>query len=61
MENDLLAINEKFDTKIKDLEERLSVLRANKQQKRERVMAYYAAIEKKKEAELIISEGKPKI
>jgi len=61
MQNDLLAINEKFDAKIQDLEGKLSVLKTNKQKQREKVMRYYAALDKKAEIDAIINEGKPVI
>lgn len=61
MQNDLLEINAKFDPKIADLEERLANQKALKQNKREKVMRYYAALEKKAEIDAIIQEGKPVI
>lgn len=61
MEQDLLAINAKYDPKIADLEERLANQKALKQNKREKVMRYYAALEKKAEIDAIIQEGKPVI
>lgn len=61
MQDDLLAINAKFDPKIADLEERLANQKALKQNKREKIMRYYAALEKKAEIDVIIQEGKPVI
>lgn len=61
MEQDLLAINEKFDAKIAKAEETLSDLKARKQQKREQIRRYYEAVAKKAEIDAIIKEGKPVI
>jgi len=61
MQDDLLAINAKFDPKIADLEEKLANQKALKQNKREKIMRYYAALEKKAEIDVIIQEGKPVI
>jgi len=61
MQNDLLEINAKYDAKIADLEEKLATQKALKQNKREKVMRYYAALEKRAEIDAIIQEGKPVI
>lgn len=61
MEKDLLAINAKFDSKIADFEQKLSDLKAQKQQKRELIKQYYDAVDKKAEIDATISKGKPVI
>lgn len=61
MEQDLIAINEKFDSRIAELESRLSELKALKQQKREQVKSYYEAMARRAEFDAIIKKGKPLI
>jgi hypothetical protein len=60
-EADLLDLNAKFDTKIKDAEDKLKTLIANKDAKKRKLKEYYEAIDKKAKAEDIISKGKPVI
>ena len=59
MEQDLLDINAKYDSKIADLEQELSDLRTEKQSKQMEVKAYYEALGSKAGIDAIVSKGKP--
>ena len=59
MEQDLLDINAKYDSKIADLEQELSDLRTEKQSKQMEVKTYYEALGSKAVIDDIVSKGKP--
>lgn len=61
LEEDLLEINTKFDAKIQEAHEKLDDLMSKKNLKREKIIAYYDALDKKDAIDAIISEGKPTI
>jgi pyruvate/2-oxoglutarate dehydrogenase complex dihydrolipoamide dehydrogenase (E3) component len=58
---DLIELNAKFDLKIKDAEDKLKTLIANKDARKRKLKEYYEAIASKEKAETIISKGKPVI